>query len=202
MSLSYSLRILGLVALLSLLMACDNKVPPEPVPVIPHIEGAEMVLSSAGVGPINAQTAFNIHQITLAFEEHRYNVEQIQTYTEGNSHLVIRVSKNAEPLLLITPNETQRRIFSVQIKDNRVGNVLGHTLGMEYGAIYSYGKTEQCSLGQDPLQERVLCYAPNSGNIIYLFKDDQPQNVAYQTLPPVDALDSWKLESIIWKPKK
>lgn len=201
MSVSYSLRILFITALLSLLTACDNEPAPAP-PVIPKIEGAEMVLSSAGVGPINAQTAFNIHQITLAFEEHRYNVEQIQTYTDGHNYPIIRISKNTKPLLLITPNKTQRRIFSVLIKDKRVGNVLGHTLGMKYGAIYTYGNREQCALGQDKYVGKVLCYAPRSGNIIYLFTDSQPKNVAYNTLPPVDALDSWPLESIIWKPKK
>jgi hypothetical protein len=205
MSISYSLRILFLYALLSLLTACDNNSTPESLaPVIPKIEGADFVLSSAGVGPINAQTAFNIHQITLAFEEHRYNVEQIQHYSEGESlsYPTIRVSKNTDTLLVITPNESQRRIFSVLIKDRRVGNVLGHTLGMAYGVIYAYGSREQCTLGQADLAGKVLCYAPKSGNIIYLFKDNNLQNLPYDTLPPIDALDSWKLESIIWKPKK
>jgi len=201
MSISYSLRILSVYALISLLTACDNDSAPAPA-VIPKIAGAEMVLSSAGVGPINVQTAFNIHQITLAFEEHRYNVEQIQTYTDGNDYPIIRVSKNTEPLLIITPNKTQRRIFSVLIKDKRIGNVLGHTLGMEYGTIYTYGQVEQCALGQNQYAGKILCYAPRSGNIIYLFGDSSPQNIRYDTLPPIDALDSWKLESIIWKPKK
>ena len=204
MSVSYSLRIFFIYALLSLLAACDNNSTPTPVePVVPKIEGAEIVLSSAGVGPINVQTAFNIHQITLAFEEHRYNVEQIQTYHTGSqSYPIIRVSKNTEPLLLITPNKTQRRIFSILIKDNRVGNALGHKLGMEYGAVYTYGHTEQCALGQAEFAGKVLCYAPNSGNIIYLFSDSESQNVAYDKLPPIDALDNWILENIIWKPKK
>jgi len=204
MSISYSLRSLCIYALLSLLTACDSPSSPPIEPEIPKIAGAEMVLSSAGVGPINIKTAFNIHQITLAFDEHRYNVEQIQKYREDGSknYPIIRVSKNTDTLLMITPNKSQRRIFSVLITDNRVGNALGHTLGMEYGAIYAYGHTEQCMLGQDNFAGKVLCYAPQSGNIIYLFGDSQTQNAMYEKLPPIDALDSWKLESIIWKPKK
>ncbi len=199
------IRILFLYTLLSFLTACDNN--PEDTVAgnsqIPALKDAEMILSPAGVGPLNAKTTFNIHKITQAFaaSPNRYHVEQIQKNTEARNYTVIRISKNTDTLLLINPDAKQENIFSILIKDRRIGNILGHTLGMEYGAIYSYGHTEQCSIGKVELASKVLCYAPQSNNIIYLFSARMSNKHILNNLPPADALDSWKLESIIWKPK-
>ncbi len=167
------------------------------------LNNAEIVLSEDGIGPINTQTPFNIHQITEAFQNYEYHVEEIKTQNEGkDSYPVIRVSKGTDTLLLINPALDQTKIFSVVVKDKLVGNALGHWIGMKYGSVYSYGQLEQCASGTEGLSGKVLCYAPKSGNVLYMFGDKKPNDFPDGKMPPIDALSEWELEAIIWKPKK
>jgi len=200
--LPYFTRILFLFSSIVLLTACGDGADKSTSDKAAYNK-AEITLSEAGVGPINAQTPFNIHKITEAFQSFKkYHVEQLQTQEEGIDYPVIRVSKDTDTMLLINPALDQNKIFSIVIKDKRIGNSLGHELGAEYGAIYSYGKLEQCSAGAESLSGKVLCYAPNSGNVLYMFGDKNPNDFPDGSLPPIDALDKWNLEAIIWKPKK
>lgn len=203
----YTLRLTRtffLLCIITFLTACGGDKPEEndanDTKVL--LDSAEITLSAAGVGPINAQTPFNIHQITLAFQDSDYHVEQRQTRTEGDDYPVIRVSKGTDTLLLINPTLDQKTIFSVLIKDKRVGNTLGHALGAEFGSVYEYGHVEQCMAGVEDLSGKVLCYAPKSANVLYMFSDNKVNDFPDGKLPPVDALDGWKLDAIIWKPKK
>ena len=202
MSLSHLIRILFSLFFALLLTACmdDEPVSQEENSAKTSLEDAEMMLSAAGVGPINAQTPFNIHQLTIAFQNHDYHVEQRQTRTGSGDYPVIRISKDADTLLLINPTLDQKSIFSVLVKDKRIGNTLGHALGSEFGSIYEYGHVEQCTAGVEAMSGAVLCYAPKSDNVLYMFSDENTNNFPDNKLPPVDALDSWKLTAIIWKP--
>ena len=197
------IRTLFLFFMLTLLSACNDNAEENNSDKTTQLDKAEIVLSEAGIGSINAQTPFNIHIINQAFQDHDdYHVEQFQTKAEGIDYPVIRVLKNTDTLLLINPALDQKKIFSIVVKDKRVGNSLGHKLGMEYGAIYSYGNLEQCSAGAESLSGKVICYAPKSANVLYMFGDKAANTFPDGALPPADALDSWVLEAIIWKPKK
>lgn len=50
----------------------------------------------------------------------------------------------------------------------------------------------------EDLAGKVLCRAPNTGNILYLFSGtwDGTNN----NLPPLPVLANWQIESFIWKP--
>lgn len=154
------------------------------------------MLSADGIGPINAETAFNLHDITNAFQG--LNVTQRTNYTEGEQYPVIQVSKDVKPLLTINPDLKQESIFSVQVHDNLIGNQLGHGIGMTFADIYNYGETEECAPGAEELSGKVLCYAPKTPNILYVFGGswDGPDS----TPPPKDVLAEWKLEGMVWKP--
>ncbi len=159
------------------------------------IKPVEM-LSVDGIGPINAQTLFNLHDITAAFQG--FNVSQHTNYTEGQQYPVIEVAKELKTLLVINPDVKQEKIFSVMVQDNLIGNRLGHSIGTPFADIYAYGQTEECTAGAEELSGKVLCYAPKTGNILYLFGGSWrgPNG----TVPPKDVLAGWKMESMIWKP--
>lgn len=163
-----------------------------------HSSAAQPVemLSADGIGPINAETAFNLHDITGAFQG--LNVMQRTNYTNGEEYPVIQVSKDVKPLLTINPDVNQKNIFSVQVHDNLIGNQLGHGIGMRFVDIYSGGATEECAPGAEELSGKVLCYAPGTPNILYVFGGnwDGPDG----TLPPKDVLAKWQLEEMVWKP--
>lgn len=159
-----------------------------------------LVLSVAGVGPINRDIPFNLKQINLAFREYDLSVEEFKTFAEGDAYPVIRVSDQADLLMVINPDVSRQKIFSVMITDNRVGNVFGHKIGQKFGDIYRYGQVEECAAGAEELAGKVLCYAPTSNNILYLFKGewDGPNG----KVPPNYVLSEWGLDAIIWKPQK
>lgn len=154
------------------------------------------MLSVDGVGPINAQTPFNLHEITTVFQG--LNVAQQTNYTEGEEYPVITVSKDLKKLLIINPDAKHEKIFSVMVQDNLIGNRLGHSLGMKFVDIYTYGQNSECAAGAEELSGKVLCYAPDTGNILYLFGGawDGPDGA----VPPKDVLADWTLEAMIWKP--
>lgn len=187
-----SIVCIGLVVLSVVgISGCNEKSTTEAAAVKP----LEM-LSVDGVGPINAQTAFNLHDITTVFQG--LNVTQQLHYHKGQKYPVIDVTKDTKTLLVINPDVKQQKVFSVMVKDNLIGNRLGHTIGMRFADIYAYGQTEECAAGTEELAGKVLCYAPQTGNILYLFGGTW--NGAVGAVPPKDVLATWQMEAMIWKP--
>lgn len=155
-----------------------------------------IILSADGVGPINAQTPFNIHQVTLAFPD--FSVEEFTDKKEVDGGRIIRISENGKPILILHPDQDQKLIYSIIIQSTHVGNILGHNIGAIFSDIYSYEQTEACTTGTDELTGKVLCFAPKTPNILYVFSgtSDTPDT----QVPPPNILANWKLNSIIWKP--
>ena len=154
------------------------------------------MLSVDGVGPINAQTPFNLHEINMAFQG--LNVAEQTNYSEGEAYPVITVKQDVKELLTINPDTKHEKVFSVMVHDNLIGNRLGHAIGMKFTEVYSPGQTEECAAGAEELSGKVLCYAPNTGNILYLFSGSW--NGASGQVPPKDVLANWQLDAMIWKP--
>lgn len=184
---------LGLVSvLLCGTVGCGDKSEMDKIAAVKPLE----MLSIDGVGPINAQTRFNLHDITTAFPN--LNVTQRQYFNHGKPYPVIEVLAETTTLMVLNPDVKQQKVFSVMVKDNLIGNRLGHKIGMSFADIYAYGKTETCAAGAEELAGKVLCYAPHTGNILYLFGGQW--NGAVGTVPPKDVLAGWKMDAIIWKP--
>jgi hypothetical protein len=155
-----------------------------------------IILSVDKIGPINAQTPFNIHHFTLAFK--KLNVSQQTSFQEGEAYPVIRVAKGAKNLMTINPTADQNGIYSVVIEDNLIHNQLGHPLSTPFSDIYAEQKAEKCLAGQEELSGKTICYAPRTHNILYIFtgKWNGPDG----KIPPTKVLSTWALDSIIWKP--
>lgn len=157
---------------------------------------ASIMISRDGVGPINASTPFNMHQVTMAFPE--YSVTEYTQFKDGNSAPVIRVSEEGKPLITINPDQALEKIFSVFVFSPKIGSALGHTVGQPFSSIYTYEETEPCIPGTDEFAAKVLCIAPKAPNLIYVFtgKWDGPTSET----PPVAILSNWILDTIVWKP--
>lgn len=193
----------GLIPLLStlllstVLVACDNdtKIETTEIPLPPE---TSIILSADGVGPINATTSFNMHQMTVAFNE--FSVVEELTYVEGTPLPAIRISQGVNTIIKMIPDASQQNIYSVIIEDNIVKNSLGHPLGTLYNVVYPYGQNELCQAGDTDFSGKVLCYAPKNPNILYVFNGTSG-NVSVGKKPSADILQGWALESIIWRPK-
>lgn len=161
------------------------------------------MLSADGVGPLNAETPFNLRQIGDAFQD--YNVTQEIHFLNGSRYPMITVKQKVEPLLSINPDHSGQRVFSIVVHNNRVGNKLGHEVGEKFNEIYSYDTTEDCGPGIEEWAGKVMCYAPQNKNILYLFYPvaGSVENVVRSVenaVPAPDAMADWVLEAIVWKP--
>lgn len=192
----YGVRSLGIslcLAMSALLTACSD----EPnANAREHIEIPLHFLSGDGVGPINTSTPFNLKLLGEAFQN--YNVTQETNFKEGDAYPVITVKQRTKPILSINPDTEQKKIFSVVVHDNHIGNRLTHRIGTRFADIYPFDKREKCASGMEEWSGKVLCYAPETGNILYLFegKWDGPDS----EVPPDTILADWKLNAMIWKP--
>ncbi len=158
---------------------------------------AKIILSADGIGTLNADSSFNMHQVTLAFGD--YNVVEELNYHTGTPYPVIRVADGVKNLMTIIPDASQQNIYSVIVEDNLITNSLGHHLGTPYKTVYAE-KTEQCQAGSEDMLGKALCYAPKTPNIIYVFHGKSGHAVDGK-LPSKEDLQEWVLESIIWRPK-
>lgn len=178
------------------LIACDNDKPKENATTT--LEDQSIILSADGIGPINATTSFNMHQMTLAFSQ--YSVVEEVNFQNGNPFPAIRISEGVKTILTIIPDASHQNIYSVIIEDNIIQNSLGHHLGTFYNKVYAYGQNEKCQTGYADMSGKVLCYAPNTPNILYVF-NGKWDNPVKGKIPPADVLQGWALEAIIWRPK-
>ncbi len=191
-----TLSIVAVNIILSMILsACDNKKEEEATTT--KVEDT-INLSADGIGPINATTSFNMHQMTLAFSD--FNVVEEVNYLQGNPYPAIRISEGVNTIMNIIPDASHKNIYSVIIEDNIIKNSLGHHLGMTFSEVYSYGQNEQCQAGSADMSGKVLCYAPKAPNILYVF-NGKWESSTEGAKPPADVLQGWGLESIIWRPK-
>jgi len=192
-------RSVGIILLLITLVACSSDEQQKTNSTAPVAK--KITLSGAGVGPLNASTPFNIHQITLAFSFDDYSVEKFTKSQKGESTPIIRVSESGSgtPIIVINPDTKGDKIFSVMINSNQIGNTLGHEIGNRYQDIYNHENKEPCISGAEEFSGKVFCIAPKIPNIIYQFYGqwDGPDG----EIPPTDVLSTWALGSIIWKPQ-
>ena len=158
---------------------------------------SKIMLSADGIGTLNADSSFNMHQVTLAFGQ--YNVVEELNYHTGTPYPVIRVADGVKNLMTIIPDASQQNIYSVIVEDNLITNSLGHHLGTPYKTVYAE-KIEQCQAGTEDMLGKALCYAPKTPNIIYVFHG-KSGNTIDGKLPSTEDLQEWSLESIIWRPK-
>lgn len=186
---------IAVITLSALLSACSNDDDKKVAVLEP--ESTEIVLSADGVGPLNATTTFNMHQMTVAF--HDYSVEEMVNFQQSAPYPVIRISKGGNALITINPDSSRQNIYSVVVEDNMVKNSLGHHLGTVYGDVYNYGRTEKCQSGIEEMSGKVMCYAPQTPNILYVFNGKW--DGADGKMPPAELLQDWILESIVWRPK-
>lgn len=187
-------RLIALGGVLCCLTACSGRDDVQ-ASTVENVSNPVFMLSGDGVGPLNAETPFNLVRIGDAFQE--YNVAEETHFNNGEKYPVITVRQQVKPLLTINPDFQQKRIFSIIVHDNLVGNKLGHSIGSKFSEIYTPANLEQCAPGVEDWAGKVMCFAPKNTNILYLFSGAVPK--VTDTVPKPAEMQDWVLESMVWR---
>lgn len=153
-----------------------------------------MTVSERGVGPINKNTPFDRKAIQKLLPH--LEVKEGVSSTEDEEFPVLLVSDGKGLLFTIIP-AGKKKIFSVVLENDRVSNELGHKMGQSYKQVFQ-GKPGQCYAGLEEYSGTVLCGAPNSEHLNYLFEGEW--NGPDGQVPPQKILNGWKISSVVWKP--
>lgn len=184
----------ALLLMASHLAACSSRDEVQ-ASTVETVMAPAFMLSEDGVGPLNADTPFNLIRIGDAFQN--YNVIEETPLNGGENNRVITVKEQVKPVLTINPDFQQKHIFSVIVHDNLVGNKLGHKLGAKFSEIYTPETLEQCAPGVDDWAGKVMCYAPKHMRILYLFSGASPK--VTDKVPTPAEMQDWVLEEFVWK---
>lgn len=195
---------LGAILLAGLLIGCGDEITSPSVSAqttdnlkVNDSKSKRLTVSDSGIGPITAESTFNIHVLTHAFPN--FSVVEQLNFQEGESFPIITISKGAKTLMTINPTLDLKSIYSVVVEDNLISNSLNHRLGTLFSDIYTESEdTYNCQPGVEEMSGKVLCLPPSASNMLYLFtgKWSGPDG----EMPPTSILHGWALEAIIWKP--
>jgi len=163
------------------------------VPVATH--ASELSLTENGIGSISENTGFNMKDIQDSLPG--YNIKPDKDYTEGDEFpIYVVMDKEGIPLATINPSGDEKGIFSIRIKSNKVLNTLGPKIGVAYSSVYGSHVDKGCSPGMEEISGAVICTAPKSKHIVYIFKG--VSNVPDGEIPDVSILKNFTISEIAW----
>lgn len=164
--------------------------------VVSSAWAAPLTVSDGGLGPIVATTKFN--QAAIQSLLPAYVVKNGKRTSEGESYKVFLITDKGKTLATVNPGDGGNGIFSIRIASTQIENALGHKLGTSYLGVFGANVNKACTAGEEELSGKVICPAPKSTHVSYLFKG--VSNGPDGTVPALAMLKNFVLEEIIWKP--
>lgn len=158
--------------------------------------GTGLEISETGLGGINASTPFNQNVIQKLLPG--YTVKIKKEEGEAGIYRVMTISQKNKTVAMINPVEGGTRIFNIRVRSNQITNALGPKIGADFKSIFGSKVGNACTPGEEEFSGMVLCPAPQSSHLSYLFsgKYDGPDG----ELPPMPQLKSFTVAEIIWRP--
>jgi len=159
------------------------------------VNASDLSLSENGLGSISEKTGFNMKDIQKSLPG--YTVKADKDYTVGDEFpIYVVMGKQGIPLATINPSGDEKGIFSIRVKSNVVLNTLGPKIGTTYLSVYGKVVDESCSPGMEEMSGAVICNAPKSKHIVYVFngKNGGPDS----KLPDISLLKNFKISEIAW----
>jgi hypothetical protein len=155
-----------------------------------------MALGEEGIGPITARTPFQVAALRRLLPE--YSVARSRSGSEGEEFPVITVSRSGETLLVINPDGTGGDIASVVVTAKGIKTRSGVTVGSGFTEALAGQTPKRCVAGEEEMSGSVICPAPKSRHITYVFRGeyDGPDG----QLPPLPVLRSWRISQLVWRP--
>lgn len=171
----------SLFALLTL-SACSNDTKPLPYP---------MTLKEEGIGKINAGTPFDAAKVGALLPG--FDVDSYTSFKEGKPYPILRITRNGHEIMIISPSKDVQLLGSLSVTTPAITTADGYHVGDDYATVFT-DTAPSCRSGNAELSDKLLCQAPGSARIHYLFASSGQTPDAQQPLPHS------AVEEIIWTP--
>jgi len=154
-------------------------------------------VTDQGVGPINALTPFD--KIELEKILKNYLIMEGTSSALGATSTIFRVSdEDGAELFVLYPNADNTGVSLIVITSPSITDPLGVSVGTTYDTIFGDQLVADAYPGIQHYTGHVLCHAPGSTNLTYVFQGDWtgPDGI----IPPLNVLQSWTLKEISCQP--
>ncbi|PHM51762.1 RpoE-regulated lipoprotein [Xenorhabdus sp. KK7.4] len=153
-------------------------------------------VSEQGVGEINKQTDMKLSAIQQGLDN-RYRLRSGMEMKNGKFFSVIQGIEGDQVRIELS-GLNHGKVAHIIILDEGIKTTWGTKIGTSFSTLYdkAYGA---CLRSDDiiTMQQEIVCIAPQSRNISYVFTGTW--NGSEELLPPDDVLKTWKISRIIWK---
>jgi hypothetical protein len=154
-------------------------------------------VTDQGVGPINALTPFDKIELEKILKD--YLIVEGNSSARGATSPIFRVSdEEIGELFVLYPNADNTSVSLIVITSPSIHDTSGVSVGTTYDTIFGDQLVADAYPGIQHYTGHVLCHAPGSANITYVFQGDWtgPDGI----IPPLNVLQSWTLKEISCQP--
>ncbi|WP_058912654.1 RpoE-regulated lipoprotein [Entomohabitans teleogrylli] len=154
--------------------------------------GSSLAVSEKGVGGLNALTPLESEAIEKGLGSD-YRVRSGMRMENGNMVRYFEALRDSKLAVVV---EGDRSVSEITVLDEAIKTDGGVAIGTPFHELYdkAYGA---CQQGSGDEQMLVVCKAPGSQHIEYLFAGQWrgPEGL----MPSDDTLKSWTLNKIVWR---
>ena len=147
-------------------------------------------ITNEQAGRIAPETSFDASQIARLMPG--FDVVPYTAVADGVTLKVLRITRHGTPVMTLTPAMNGEHIAAVTVESPEITAEGRFHIGSRFETIFDSRTT--CILEHPPSGRELLCRAPGSTRIFYRFTLPAPA----RELPPVDALRSLIVASIVW----
>jgi len=157
------------------------------------LAGALMLVTGTGVGPLGAGTGYANAALTAALPG--YRIAGMTMATESRTQSAFGVYLNGILVLQVLSGGGNGRIGAVHAVTDAVAGPNGERIGMSYGQIQP--NRSSCRAGTGNWLGMAICESRGAANVKLVFS---VLNYRSGALPSAEALQSARLNRIIWTP--
>jgi len=154
-------------------------------------------VTDQGVGPINALTPFDMIELQKILKD--YLIVEGTSSALGGTSTIFRVSdEEGAELFVLYPSPDNANVSLIVVTSPTIQDTSGVSVGVTYDTVFGDQLVADAHPGIQHYTGHVLCHAPGSTNITYVFHGDWtgPDGI----IPPLNVLQSWTLTEISCQP--
>lgn len=162
----------------------------------------EMIATDHGIGPLTMRTLFSEDSIKKIFHDFDVSVTKSALYSEDIAFPAIQVKKGQTELFTIYSRADFQEsepapIFGIISKSPLIRGPQRVKVGDRFAKVFR-GVQEKCVPGMEEISGYIVCLAPKSQRLYYVFSAPKNSSLPDGALPPRKDLLQSKIVMLVW----